>query len=54
MKVLDIGLETPDIIHPTIVMVMVFLMMKVLECLQVIEDVDKGLLIPANIPLIIM
>ena len=49
MEVLDIGLEIPDILPPNILMRMVFLMMKVLEYLLVIEDMDIGLLRPSTI-----
>ena len=51
MEVLDIGLERPAILPPTIVTMMVFLMMKVLECLQVMEDMDIGLLRKATLPI---
>ena len=50
MEVLDIGLKIPAIFHPTIVMAMVFLMMKVFTSLREIEDVDIGLLRPATTP----
>ena len=41
----------PVIIPPNIVTTMTFLMIRVLKCLQVMEDVDKGLLIPVTLPL---
>ena len=41
----------PAILPPTIVTTTVSPMMKVLQCLRVMEDVDIGLLIPATIPL---
>ena len=46
MEVLDIGLERPAIIPSTIVMMMVFIMMKILEYMRVMKDVDIGLLRP--------
>ena len=46
MKVLDIGLKRPAIIPSTIVMMMVFIMMKILEYMRVMKDVDIGLLRP--------
>ena len=51
MEFLDIGLNRPAIIPPAIVMTMVYLIMKVLECLQVMEDLDIGLLITYTLPL---
>ena len=51
MKVLNIGLERPVIIPTTIIMTMVFLMIKVFECLWVMEGVDIGFLRPATLPL---
>ena len=35
-------------------MVMVFLMMELLQCMQMLEDVDLGLNIPATIPIAAM
>ena len=35
MEVLDIGLDRPVICSTTIVMIMVFMMMEVLECVRV-------------------
>ena len=49
MEVLDIGIKKSAICPPIIVMTMVFLMMKLLECLWVMEEVDLGLKIPATI-----
>ena len=43
----------PDIIPPTIVTTMEFLMEKVLKCLQVVEYVDTDLLRSATLPLAI-
>ena len=54
MEVLDIGLDRTAILPPTIVMTMVFIMMNILECLQVMEDVDVGLLIPPTLALAIL
>ena len=51
MEVLNIGLERPVIIPTTIIMTMVFLMIKVFECLWVMEGVDIGFLRPATLPL---
>ena len=48
-----IGLVIPDIIHPTIITMMVFVMMKFLKFLQVMEYIDIGLLRPATLPLAI-
>ena len=42
------------ILLPAVVTTMKLLVMKVLKCLLVMEYVDIGLLIPANIPFIIM
>ena len=44
MEVLDIHLERPTNFPPTIAMVMVFLMVKVLKYLRVMKDVDICLL----------
>ena len=43
----------PDIINPIIVTMMVSLMMKVLKCMGMMEDVDIGLVRPAYLPLTI-
>ena len=48
-EVLDIGIERTYICPPTILMMMVFITMKVLEYLQVMEGVDLGIKIPANL-----
>ena len=48
MEVLYIGLKKPSIIPSTILMTMVSMMMKVLECLHVMEGVDIRLLIPST------
>ena len=50
MEVLDIGLKRPSILPPNIFTAMVFLMMEVLERLQVTEEVDLGLKRLAIIP----
>ena len=50
MKVLDIGLKIPDIIPPTIVMTVVFLMMKLLKCLRVLKYLDIDILIADTLP----
>ena len=54
MEVLDIGIERPAILPPTIVMKMLFTMMKLLKCTWVIEDMEIGILTPKNIPLSIV
>ena len=51
MELLDIALERPAIIFLTTIIMMVFMMMKVLECLSVMEDVDICLLRQTTIPL---
>ena len=43
----------PDILPPTGITKMEFLMMKVLKCLRVMEDMDMGFLRPSTIPLVI-
>ena len=53
MEVLDIGLKRPAIINSTTLTTVVFMIMKVLECLRVTEDLDIGLLSPATLPLAI-
>ena len=53
MEVLDIGLEIPANITPTISTTTVFLTMKVFKCLWVMEDGDRYLR-PANIFLTIV
>ena len=53
MKLLDIGLTRLAILPPTIITMMIFQMMKVLKFLQVMEDVEIGLLIPETLPLAI-
>ena len=54
MEFLDIGLQIIIIIYPTIVIVMVFMMTKVLECLWATEDVDIGLKRPSTLHLSIV
>ena len=54
MEVFDIILERPAIILPTIVMMMLFLMMEVLECLRVMEDIDLCLNILVSLPFTFM
>ena len=49
MEVLNIGIDISPILPPTIVITMVFLMMKVMDCLRVMEDVEICLLIPATL-----
>ena len=51
MEVLDIGIDRPAILPPTIVMMMEFLLNKFLKFLQGMEDVDLGLKRPAILPL---
>ena len=53
MEVLDIVIKILAIINSTIVTMMVFLMMKLLKCLRVMEDVDIGLLRPVTLHLVI-
>ena len=53
MQVLDIGIERSDILPPTIVMTVVFLMTKVLKFIQVMEDLDIGILKPTTLPQVI-
>ena len=53
MELLDIGLEIPGTLPPTIVITMVSLIVEFLEFLRLMEDVDIGILIPSNIPLVI-
>ena len=43
IEILDIGLEIPSICPPILVTTMVFMIMKVLECLRVMEDVAISL-----------
>ena len=43
MEVLGIGIKRQAITPPTILTTMVFMMMDLLECLRVMEDVDLGL-----------
>ena len=45
MEVLDIGIKRSAIITHTIVMVMVFMIRRVLDCMRVMEDMGIGLLI---------
>ena len=47
---MDIVIERPAILPPTIVMTMVSLIMKVLKFIRVTEDMDMGLLRPKTIP----
>ena len=54
MEVLGISIGRPAICPPTIVMTMLFLMIKLLECLWVMEGMDLGLKRPDNIPIVIM
>ena len=54
MEFLDIDIKRPVILHTTIVTTMVFLMMKLLNCLQVMEYLDIDILIPATLLLSIM
>ena len=41
----------PDILPPTVLTTMEFMMIKVLTCLWVMEDVDIGILRPATLSL---
>ena len=50
IEVMDVVIERPAILPPTIVMTMVSLIMKVLKFIRVIEDMDMGLLRPNTIP----
>ena len=50
-EVLDIYLERPAISPTTIIMLMVFMIMEVLECMWVTEEMDLVLMKPATIPL---
>ena len=43
MELLDIDIETTAILNPTIVMILLFMMPKICECMQVMEDVDIDL-----------
>ena len=54
MEFLDIGIDRPAILPPTILITMVFLMMELLNCLWVMEDVDIGLYMPSTLHLAIM
>ena len=54
IEVLYIGLEIPDIIIPAIVMMIEFMMMKVLESLQVMEYVEIGILRPDTLTITIV
>ena len=54
MEVLDICLKLPGINPSTIATKMVFLIMKVLEYLRVMEDVGLVLKIPENLPISIV
>ena len=49
-KVLDIGLVRPVIITPTIITTMIFHRMKLLKCMQVMEDLDIGILRSDTLP----
>ena len=51
MKVLDICLKRPSIIPLYVLITLVFLIMKFLKCLRVMEDVDMGRLQPATLTL---
>ena len=54
MEILDIILKIPAIIPPIILMMVVFLMMQVLECLWLMEYANIGLLRPYTFPLAIV
>ena len=54
MELLDIGIKRPVILPPTIIMIMVFMTMEVLDCILVIEEVDLGLNISATLPISIV
>ena len=54
IEFLDIDTERPATLPPTIVMAVVFLMKKLLECLRVMEDVDIGIFMPDDLPMTIL
>ena len=54
IEVLEIDIERPAILPLAIVTKMVFMIMKVLKCIRVMEDLDIYILIPATLPLSIM
>ena len=54
MEVLDVVIERQYILTPTIVTNIVFMKEQILKCMQVMEDMDICLLIPANLPLSIV
>ena len=54
MEVLDVVIERQYILTPTIVTNIVFMKEQILKCMQVMEDMDICLLIPANLLLSIV
>ena len=52
MEVYGFGIKISGNIPPNIVTKMIFMTMEVLQCMQVMEDVDIGLLRPATFPLV--
>ena len=54
MEVLYIGINRPSINPPAIAMPMVFLRIKVLNCLRVMKEMDVGILGPETIPIAIV
>ena len=54
MEVVNIGFERTAICPITIATTIEFLMMEVLECLQVTEEANLGLKIPGTLPIIIV
>ena len=51
MEVLNISIDRPKALPPTIAMAILFLMTKVLKCLRVMEDVYISILIQSTRPL---
>ena len=54
MEVLDIGIKRPVILPPTIIMIMVFMTMEVLDCILELYSPYLGLNISATLPLSIV
>ena len=54
MGVFDIGIKRSAILPPIILMLIVVMILKFLNCMWVMEDVDIGLLRPSNLPLAIL
>ena len=51
---MSISLKIPAISPPVILMMMVFLIVELLECVRLIEDMDLGLKRLATLPIAIM